>query len=216
VITKYGLGIVLTSWMIFLVFLVLSYFYRQPVLIVLALVSGLFSLFNLIFFRDPERIIPDNPNAILSPADGKVIQITEVEENEFFKCRVKRVSIFLSVINVHVNRSPISGTVEHFEYRRGAFLPAFKEDASFENEQSAIGIVDGNGRKVMFTQIAGLIARRIICELREGHTTEAGKRMGMIRYGSRVDVYFLSDEVDIKVKIGNKVTGGESIIGEFK
>ena len=215
-ITKYGLGIVLTSWILFLIFLVLCYFYRQPVFIALTVVCGIFSLFNLLFFRDPERLIPDNPNAILSPADGKVIQITEVEEHEFFKGRVKRVSIFLSVFNVHINRSPVSGKVEHFQYRRGAFLPAFKEDASYENEQSAIGIIDKQGRKVMFTQIAGLIARRIICELREGHMTEAGKRMGMIRYGSRVDVYFEDEAVDLKVKTGDKVTGGESIIGEFK
>jgi len=216
VITKYGLGIVISSWIIFLVFLVLSYYYRQPVLITLAVLSGLFSIFNLVFFRDPQRTIPQNPNAIISPADGKIIQITEVEEHDFFKSRVKRVSIFLSVFNVHVNRSPISGKVEHFQYHRGAFLPAFKDAASLENEQTAIGIVNEQGQKVMFTQIAGLIARRIVCELREGYTTEAGVRMGMIRYGSRVDVYFLNDEVDIKVKMGDRVTGGESIIGEFK
>ena len=215
-ITKYGLGIVISSWIIFLVFLVLSYYYRQPVLITLAVLSGLFSIFNLVFFRDPQRTIPQNPNAIISPADGKIIQITEVEEHDFFKSRVKRVSIFLSVFNVHVNRSPISGKVEHFQYHRGAFLPAFKDAASLENEQTAIGIVNEQGQKVMFTQIAGLIARRIVCELREGYTTEAGVRMGMIRYGSRVDVYFLNDEVDIKVKMGDRVTGGESIIGEFK
>jgi phosphatidylserine decarboxylase len=215
-ITKYGLGIVITSWVIFLVFLALSYYYRHPVLIMLAMLCGLFSVFNLIFFRDPPRTIPKNPKAIISPADGKIIQITEVEENDFFKSQVSRVSIFLSVFNVHVNRSPITGKVEHFEYHQGAFLPAFKDDASSENEQTAIGIIDEHGRKVMFTQIAGLIARRIVCDLREGHSTEVGMRMGMIRYGSRVDVYFVNDEVDIKVKIGDKVTGGESIIGEFK
>lgn len=215
-ITKYGLGIVITSWIIFLVFLVLSYYYRQPILITLAVLSGLFSVFNLLFFRDPQRTVPQNPNAIISPADGKIIQITEVDEHDFFKSRVKRVSIFLSVFNVHVNRSPVSGKVEHFRYHYGAFLPAFKDDASLENEQTAIGIIDEKGRKVMFTQIAGLIARRIVCDLREGYSTEAGARMGMIRYGSRVDVYFLDGEVDLKVEMGDKVRGGESIIGEFK
>jgi len=216
VITKYGLSIVITSWMVFLVFLSLSFFYRQPILIILAVLSGFFSLFNLLFFRDPQRIIPGNPDAIISPADGKILQITDVEEKDFFKTRVKRVSIFLSIFNVHVNRSPISGKVEHFKYHRGAFLPAFKDDASLENEQTAIGIIDKQGRKVMFTQIAGLIARRIVCDLREGYTTNAGSKMGMIRYGSRVDVYFMNDEVDMKVKTGDKVSGGESIIGEFK
>jgi phosphatidylserine decarboxylase len=215
-ITKYGLGIVIGSWIFFIVFLVLSYYYRQPVLITLAILSGLFSIFNLLFFRDPQRTIPQNPNAIISPADGKIIQITDINEQDFFKSKVKRVSIFLSIFNVHVNRSPVSGKVEHFRYHHGAFLPAFKDDASLENEQTAIGIIDEKGRKVMFTQIAGLIARRIVCDLREGYTTKAGARMGMIRYGSRVDVYFLNDEVDLKVNTGDKVTGGETIIGEFK
>jgi len=216
VITKYGLGIVITSWLIFLVFLVLGYFFRQPVLIGLTILTGLFSLFNLLFFRDPLRVIPQNPDAILSPGDGKIVQITEVQEETFFKTRVQRVSIFLSVFDVHVNRSPISGKVEHFEYRRGDFRAAFKEDASLDNEQTVIGIVDDKGRKVMFTQIAGLIARRIVCELREGQKTQAGQKMGMIRYGSRVDVYFEPDLVDIRVKTGDRVKGGESIIGEFK
>ncbi|UCF63232.1 MAG: phosphatidylserine decarboxylase family protein [bacterium] len=215
-ITKYGIGIVITSWIIFLVFLALSYYFRQPILIGLAIVSGLFSLFNLLFFRDPQRVIPQNPAAILSPADGKIVQVTEIEENEFFRDRVIRISIFLSVFDVHVNRSPITGKVEHFEYRRGDFRAAFKEDASLENEQTVIGIVDEKGRKVMFTQIAGLIARRIVCELREGYDTQAGQKIGMIRYGSRVDIYFEPEAVDIHIKTGDRVKGGESIIGEFK
>jgi phosphatidylserine decarboxylase len=209
------MGLVFGSWIIFFIFLILAYAFKQPVLTTIAVISGIFSLFNLAFFRDPERTIPKEPNVILSPADGKVIQISEVPEHDFFDTRVTRVSIFLSVFNVHVNRSPISGKVEHFRYQRGSFFPAFKEEASVENEQTAIGIVGEHGRKVMFTQIAGIIARRIVCELREGQKTEAGKRMGMIRYGSRVDVYFLGDEVALRVKKGDKVKGGESIIGEF-
>ncbi len=215
-ITKYGLGLVIGSWTIFFTFFLLMIFFRQPVLIVLTIITALFSIFNLVFFRDPDRTIPVDPEAILSPADGKVIQITRVREAEFFQAEVQRISIFLSVFNVHVNRSPIGGTVEHFTYRRGKFLPAFKEDASLDNEQSAIGIVDIKGRKVMFTQIAGIIARRIICILREGYPTRAGDRMGMIRFGSRVDVYFLEEQVDLKVKPGDVVKGGESIIGVFK
>ncbi len=214
--TKYGIGIITGSWLIFIVFLILAFVFRQPVLIGLAVISGIFALFNLIFFRDPQRSIPDNPNAILSPADGRIVQIMEINEDEFFKQKVMRISIFLSVFNVHVNRSPFSGTVEHFRYRQGSFLPAFKEDASLENEQTAIGIIGENNRKVMFTQIAGIIARRIVCELREGHRTQAGDRMGMIRYGSRVDVYFLPSEAEIKVKKGDRVKGGESILGVFK
>lgn len=140
----------------------------------------------------------------------------EVMEDNFFHCKVQRLSIFLSVFNVHVNRSPISGKVEYFDYQKGAFRPAFKENASIENEQSAIGIVDQEGRKIMFTQIAGIIARRIVCDLREGNHTRAGERMGMIRYGSRVDIYYLPEQLELKVQIGDKVKGGESIIGVFK
>lgn len=182
----------------------------------MAVIIGIFSCFNMLFFRDPERKTPTDSTLILSPADGKVVQIVEVKEDNFFHCQVIRLSIFLSVFNVHVNRSPVSGRVEYFVYHRGSFLPAFKEKASLENEQTAIGIVDANGHKIMFTQIAGIIARRIVCDLREGHHTQAGERMGMIRYGSRVDVYFLKEEVELKVKVGDSVKGGESIIGVFR
>jgi phosphatidylserine decarboxylase len=187
-----------------------SFFYYVTVLI------GIFSCFNLLFFRDPQRTIPDNPQAVLSPADGRVIQIVEVMEDNFFHCKVRRLSIFLSVFNVHVNRSPISGKVEYFNYHKGSFRPAFKENASIVNEQSAIGIVDQEDRKIMFTQVAGIIARRIVCDLREGYHTKAGERMGMIRYGSRVDVYYLPEQLDVKVQIRDKVKGGESIIGVRK
>lgn len=214
-ITKYGLGLVLGSWALFAVFLLLAFLFRQPALLIVTGIVFIFSIFNLAFFRDPERVIPDNPQAILSPADGKIIQIEEVNESEFFNSNVTRVSIFLSVFNVHVNRVPVSGRVDYFKYNQGKFLPAFQEKASLDNEQTAIGITREDGQKVMFTQIAGIIARRIICELREGHTVTAGERMGMIRYGSRVDVYFPTAAVELKVKIGDKVTGGESIIGEF-
>lgn len=215
-ITKFGLGLVLGSWVIFTIFLVLAYVIRQPVLVILTILVGLFSLFNLFFFRDPERTIPQDLNLILSPADGKIIQVALVRENEFFKSQVKRVSIFLSVFDVHVNRVPISGTVDYFRYNKGSFLPAFNEKASLDNEQSAIGIIDSLGHKLMFTQIAGIIARRIVCTLREGYDVRAGDRMGMIRYGSRVDIYFNENEVDLKITLGDRVKGGETIIGVFK
>ena len=216
IITRDGLDIVVTTWVVFIVFLILTLIFNGPVLLTVTILAGLFAVFNLSFFRDPERKIPDNPDAIVSPADGKVVLIEKVNEKKFFDTDVMRVSIFLSVFNVHVNRSPISGKVEHFAYKVGAFLQAFRREASVENEQTSIGIIDEKNRKVMFTQIAGILARRIICRLREGHTTQIGDRMGMIRYGSRVDVYFLENEVDISVKINDRVKGGESIIGVFK
>ncbi|MEJ2633980.1 MAG: phosphatidylserine decarboxylase family protein [Calditrichia bacterium] len=213
--TKYGLGLMIGSWLIFLFFLILSFYVQQTVVIIFAVITGIFSIFNLYFFRDPERTIPADPQAILAPADGKIVQITEVDEHDFFKEKVTRVSIFLSVFNVHVNRNPIGGRVEYFAYNRGRFLAAFNDKASLENEQTAIGIIGEQNRKVMFKQIAGIIARRIVCNLREGYKVKAGERMGMIRYGSRADIFFRTEDVDLRVKLGDKVSGGESIIGVF-
>ncbi len=215
-ITRYGLGLIIGSWLLFLTFLIISLAFGQPLVIIFAIITGMFSVFNMFFFRDPERKIPDDPNAIVSPADGKVIQITEVHEHDFFKEKVSRLSIFLSVFDVHVNRVPIAGKVEHFWYQRGRFIPAFRESASVENEQTIIGIQDAGGRKVLYKQIAGIIARRIVCELREGNKVETGEKMGMIRYGSRVDLFFHPDSVELKVQKGQKVKGGSSIIGVFK
>lgn len=215
-ITKFGIGLVMGSWVVFIIFLTLSIAAKQTVPVICTVISGVFSVFNIFFFRDPDRNIPRNPDYILSPADGKIIQITRVQENDFFNTQVSRVSIFLSLFNVHINRAPISGKVNFFRYVRGSFLPAFRKDASTENEQTVIGVIDKEDRKVMFTQIAGVVARRIECMLREGYQTNAGDRIGMIRYGSRVDVYFLDESVELRVKLGDKVKGGESIIGVFK
>ncbi|GAB4365630.1 MAG: phosphatidylserine decarboxylase family protein [Calditrichia bacterium] len=216
-VSKYSIGLVVGSWIIFFVFLALAIFTKHAVLIVMTALTGIFSIFNLYFFRDPERQIPNDPRAILSPADGKVIQITEVDEREFFKQKVTRLSIFLSVFDVHINRVPISGRVEFFRYRPGRFLPAFQKDAPLENEQTAIGIVGEKNRAVLFTQVAGILARRIVCTLREGYEVTAGERMGMIRYGSRTDVYFpAGDAIEIRVKVGDRVKGGETILGVFR
>ncbi len=214
-ITRFGVGLVAGSWIVFLIFLILALWTRLPAVIATAVIVGIFSIFNLFFFRDPERRIPDDPQAIVSPADGKVVQIVREREDSFFGAEVVRVSIFLSVFNVHVNRIPISGKVVYFRYIPGKFLAAFREKASLENEQTAIGIEDARGRRVLFKQIAGIIARRIVCEVREGSVVTRGERMGMIRYGSRVDIFFLPDQVELRVEVGDKVKGGESIIGVF-
>ncbi|MFZ0392077.1 MAG: phosphatidylserine decarboxylase family protein [Calditrichia bacterium] len=215
-IAKYGMGLVAGSWIVFFIFLVLAVIIRQPILTILAVLSGIFSIFNMFFFRDPERSIPADENAVLSPADGKVVEVVQEENVQFFNEPVTRISIFLSVFNVHVNRVPFSGKVEHLEYRKGSFMAAFKPEASGENEQTIIGIEGPGGRRVMFKQIAGLIARRIICELREGYSVTAGDRMGMIRYGSRVDVFFPAGTAAAQVKVGQHVKGGESVLGVFR
>lgn len=211
---KDGLGMIAGSLIVFFISLGTAMLFPQPALYALTTVLGIFAVFNLFFFRDPNRNIPQNPRAVLSPADGKVTQIVNVQEPDFFAKEVQRISIFLSVFNVHVNRLPISGKVEYFRYRTGKFLAAFKTEASLENEQTVIGMIDRYGHKVLFKQIAGVIARRIICHVREGYSGKAGERMGLIRFGSRVDV-FIPLEANILVKVGELVKGGETVLALF-
>ena len=173
-------------------------------------IFGLGFLFVTWFFRDPERRIPNEPNVIVSPADGKITEI--VTENEPINGKpCKRVTIFLSVFNVHVNRVPIGGTIEDIRYNPGKFLAAFNPKASMDNEQNLILI--NNGRTHIFVkQIAGLIARRIVCWPKKGDYYESGQRYGLIRFGSRVDI-LLPENTKLSVACGDKVSGGKSIIG---
>ncbi len=213
-IAKEGLPLILGTLGVTVVFALLGLIFRHTAWWVLAGIFALLTVFNLYFFRDPERQPPDDPHAIVSPADGTIIEIKEVEEPEYFRGKVRQISIFLSVFNVHVNRIPISGKVEYVAYHPGKFLAAFKDKASLDNEQTAIGISDAYGRRVLFKQIAGLIARRIVCNVKEGQQVTVGERMGLIRYGSRVDVFFdLSARV--LVKKGQKVKGGETVLARF-
>jgi phosphatidylserine decarboxylase len=166
------------------------------------------------FFRDPERKIPEGIENIVSPADGKVVLINEVREEAFLKSDAIQISIFLSVFNVHVNRIPISGIVRYFQYMHGTFLAAFNHDASVKNEQTIIGI-ESEKNKVLFKQIAGLLARRIVFDNKLDENVAKGDRCGIIKFGSRVDV-IVQKNVDIKVQVGDKVTGGETILGTFR
>ena len=172
-----------------------------------------FAAMSAFFFRDPERRPPEGENEVVAPADGRVIAIDEVDEPEFIGGRAKRISIFLSVFDVHVNRSPVAGTVKLFRYQAGKFHVASLPQASIENEQSIVGVESQYGR-VLFKQIAGLIARRIVCDLREGHRVNRGERFGIIKFGSRMEVY-LPPEAEVKVRLREKIRAGESIIGEF-
>jgi phosphatidylserine decarboxylase len=166
----------------------------------------------LFFFRDPDRSVPDNPRALVSPADGRVIA---VDENipDYFRGFKKRVSIFLSMLDVHINRVPVDGKINRVDHRSGRFRAAFTEKAAEENEHTIIEIENSYG-KIGFCQRAGMIARRIVCNLKDGQTVQRGERFGMIRFGSRVDLY-LPENVSISVSKGARVTGGETVIGEF-
>jgi phosphatidylserine decarboxylase len=186
-------------------------------LTVALLPAGLFfllALFFIFFFRDPEREAPQGEDLILASADGKIISIKPVQHSDFTGGEGTLVSVFMSVFNVHVNRAPISGKVEYFKYNPGKFLPAFKDKASSENEQTELGIGTTNGR-VIIRQIAGIIARRIVCKPRQGDKLSAGQRLGMIKFGSRVD-HLLPENVEIRVRLDQKVRAGETIIGVFK
>ena len=209
-----GLKVILITTVLLLVFSLL--WYLSPVLPVkiITIVTAVVFLFNFFFFRDPDRAIPEGENIIVSPADGKVIKIEEVDEPYFIKDSVRCVSIFLSVLNVHVNRIPADGIVSFLNYNKGKFLPAFADKASLDNEQSIIGITHDKG-KILFKQIAGIIARRVIYHLELNDHVKKGERFGLIRYGSRVDI-FIPENVTLKVKLNDSVFGGETIIGEFE
>lgn len=168
--------------------------------------------FVLCFFRDPERFVPTREDAVVSPADGKVILVEKIVDNQFATGEVHKISIFMNVFNVHVNRIPYNGKVDKVLYKTGKFYSADSERGGLENEQCATIIRTPQEKTVVFVQIAGLIARRIICWLEPGDEVAKGKRYGLIRFGSRVDLY-LPIDTDILVKPGEKVRAGETIVG---
>jgi phosphatidylserine decarboxylase len=175
-----------------------------------AFVLLLLALWVAYFFRDPERIGDRGPSLVVSPADGKLIMITEVDEPSFVKGRAIRLSIFMNVFNVHVNRYPVDGVVKYIHYNKGKFFNAAAEKSSLENEQMSVGIETGMHR-VLVRQIAGLIARRIVTYSKLGESVKQGDRMGIIRFGSRVDV-FLPLGSTIRAKLGDVTTAGVTIL----
>jgi phosphatidylserine decarboxylase len=177
---------------------------------VAAAVLVLLALFVFSFFRDPERVIPSEPGAVVSPGDGRVVVVTD-EENAGRPG--KRISIFLAVWNVHVNRSPAAGTITKMEYRPGKFLAAMRERASVENEQNVFTLSTEVGEMV-FKQIAGLIARRVVSWKKVGDKVTRGERIGLVRFGSRVDVW-VPKEAEILVKVGENVKGGASVLARW-
>ena len=195
----YGLGALVAAVLLGLI---------NPWLVLPPLLLGAFFLW---FFRDPERTIPDGPGVVVSPADGKVTSVSRLTEKGRSN---QRISIFLNVFDVHVNRSPISGTITGVSYQKGKFGNAMSAGSSDANEQNVV-IVKGDGLTVTFKQIAGLLARRIVFNPRTGDRIERGQRVGLIKFGSRVDVV-MDENVDIQVKVGDHVAGGSSILGVLR
>ncbi len=176
-----------------------------------ALTGGL-TAFTAWFFRNPKRIIPKQPGAVVAPGDGRVIAVEEEFEPRFLKDRSIRLSIFLNVFDVHVNRIPCEGVVENVQYQPGRFLVASKHEATVQNEQNAVMLRTAQGAKVLCVQVAGFIARRIVCWVSPGDRVERGERYGLIRFGSRMDTFLPLGSV-VKVAVGDRVKGGETILG---
>jgi phosphatidylserine decarboxylase len=178
--------------------------------VVIGVILVALALFIFYFFRDPERVIPTEPGAVVSPADGRIVVVSDEPNNGK---PGKRVSIFLAIWNVHVNRSPEAGTITGMEYRPGKFLAAMVARASAENEQNVISLSTATG-EMMFKQIAGLIARRVVCWKKRGDVVARGERIGLVRFGSRVDLWVPRD-AEILVKLGDNVKGGSSVLARW-
>jgi phosphatidylserine decarboxylase len=180
-----------------------------------AIIFGFLVLFLFNFFRDPHRIGSERQVDVLSPADGTVVQIKDVADGEVWPGLTRQISIFMSVFDVHVNRAPITGRIVHYRYNPGKKIAAFAEKSSTENEQNLVIIEDGRGATVALKQIAGLLARRIVFDKKEGDEVVRGERIGMIKFGSRVDIFF-QPGANIKVKMREKVKVGLTVIGEIE
>ncbi|MBX2941426.1 MAG: phosphatidylserine decarboxylase family protein [Cyclobacteriaceae bacterium] len=176
--------------------------------------SGVLFLLVLQFFRSPSFKIVQNENQVLAPADGKVVVIEETEETEYLKERRKQISIFMSPVNVHVNRMPVGGTISYYKYHPGKYLVAWHPKSSTENERTTVVAKMKNGTEVLFRQIAGAVARRIKCYVTEGQELEQGQEFGFIKFGSRVDI-FLPIDAKINVKVGDITKGGRTVLAEL-
>jgi phosphatidylserine decarboxylase len=183
-------------------------------LVTLSLMGLAATFFICYFFRDPDRIIPNNAGCVVSPADGKVISAGLIDNSRFYEGSCIKVSIFMSIFNVHVNRIPHEGRIKKIQYYPGKFFSANLDKASSHNEHNAIFIETEGKKKICTVQIAGLIARRIICNLQMGDIVTRGQRFGLICFGSRLDVY-LPAEINLKVVVGDKVKSGASVLGEL-
>lgn len=173
----------------------------------------LFTLFAVQFFRDPSRPVPQEPDAVLCPADGRIV-VVERANDPYRNVEALKISVFMNVFNVHSQRSPVDGTVTRVEYNRGKFLNAALDKASTENERNAVFATTRSGREITFVQVAGLVARRILCYVKEGESMVRGERYGFIRFGSRVDVYLPTDAV-AQVSIGDKVKASSTILARL-
>lgn len=180
--------------------------------VVLSLLFWVVSVFILYFFRDPERVVPNTPRAVVSPADGKIILIERATDKRYLPGKALKISIFMSIFDVHVNRVPYAGEISEIRYQAGQFLAANQDRASLENENNAVILDVGEERPIVTVQVAGILARRIVCWAEKGDKVEKGQRFGMIRFGSRLDVY-LPLSTQVEVSVGQRTLAGQTILG---
>ena len=207
-IAKEGFLFIIPFAVAFLLLIILSRNYTAIIIVFLI------TIFLIFFFRDPVRVAPEGENLIIAPADGKIIKLEKIYEDRYLNSSATKISIFMSLFNVHVNRVPVTGTVEKIDYNKGKFISAFKDKASLDNEQNSI-IIDTGRRKIVVKQIAGIIARRIICRISEKQKVRAGEKLGLICFGSRADM-FIPGEIETKIRLGETVKAGKTIIGVLK
>ena len=207
-----GLKFILTGLVLTIIFALWAAQKDLFMLLIIAALLAVLTLFLVFFYRNPARRIPVENDLILSIADGRVLSVENIQ-NEYIGGEGKKVSIFLSVFDVHLNRTPIAGNIDYVKYNPGRFFAAFEDKASSENEQSEIGLTFGSNRLV-FKQIAGILARRIVCRLEKNQMVKSGEIFGLIHFGSRAEL-FLPDNIEIRVKKGDKVKGGETVIGRI-
>ncbi len=218
-IARVGIRIIFFLLLLHLVFLTAAWLvggwpaagFLSSILMVLSVLFALLTLFSIFFFRDPERNVPQGDGLVVSPADGRVLGMEEVEELEYIAGPTSRVSIFMNLFDVHVNRFPVSGVVRYKNHHPGKFFNASLDKASVDNESLALGIESADSVKVLVRQIAGLLARRIVCSVEQGQSLKQGQRFGMICFGSRLEVY-LPPTARWQVVAGDRVVAGESIL----
>ena len=217
--TKYGTDNIIIMLTISVILIGISFLFHKPWLQYPILIIGiLFALFTMWFFRDPERPVApvalEDDSYIVAPADGKVVQIINVHEDEYMKTDAVQISIFLSPLDLHVNRIPVSGVIEYFKYTPGEYIIANHPKSSELNEQTHIGLKTKYG-KILFKQIVGVVARRLVWDIKEGDSVTIGQRFGMMKFGSRMDV-IVDKNTEILVKPGDRVISAESVIAKLK
>ncbi|MCI0531056.1 MAG: phosphatidylserine decarboxylase [candidate division Zixibacteria bacterium] len=212
-IAREGIGLILTFVILSVAALVLAMLFNARWGLIIASILALGSLFLIYFFRDPHREIPTDPKLILAPSDGRVLSIERLDRNDFLNSAARKISVFLSPLDVHVIRMPVSGSVSYSNYQKGSFKSAYRPEASAQNENLELGLVNRQG-KIILRQIAGFLARRIVCHARPSDNLDMGSRLGIIKFGSRVEL-IVSDRVKIQVEPNQRLIGGETVMGEF-